>query len=71
MKFGSIIAVFLFSGVCVLMLKSPARSEMAPAPAANPFFSESALPFHAPPFDKIKDSDYVPAIEAGMKNQLS
>ena len=71
MKFGSIIAVFLFLGVCVLMLKSPARSEMAPAPAANPFFSESALPFHAPPFDKIKDSDYAPAIEAGMKNQLA
>jgi len=50
------------------MLKSPARSEVAPA--VNPFFSESTLPYHAPPFDKIKDSDYAPAIEEGMKNQL-
>jgi len=28
------------------------------------------LPFHAPPFDKIKDADYQPAIEAGMAAQL-
>jgi len=36
----------------------------------NPFFAPSALPFHAPPFDKIKDEDYQPAIEAGMAEQL-
>jgi len=36
----------------------------------NPFFSPSKLPFQAPPFDKIKDSDYQPAIEEGMKQQL-
>lgn len=71
MKFGSIIAVFLFLGGCVLMLKSPVGSEVAAAPAVNPFFSESALPYHAPPFDKIKDSDYAPAIEEGMKKQLA
>ena len=47
-----------------------------PAPAAepqfgssNPFYSESTLPFHAPPFDKIHDDDYQPAIEAGMAKQ--
>ena len=36
----------------------------------NPFFAPSKLPFQAPPFDKIKDSDYQPAIEEGMKQQL-
>ena len=36
----------------------------------NPFYSESTLPFHAPPFDRIKDTDYQPAIEAGMAEQL-
>jgi peptidyl-dipeptidase Dcp len=36
----------------------------------NPFFAPSTLPFHAPPFDKIKDEDYQPAIEAGMAEQL-
>lgn len=36
----------------------------------NPFYAPSALPFQAPPFDKIKDTDYRPAIEAGMAGQL-
>jgi peptidyl-dipeptidase Dcp len=36
----------------------------------NPFYSPSTLPFHAPPFNRIKDSDYQPAIEAGMAEQL-
>jgi peptidyl-dipeptidase Dcp len=37
---------------------------------ANPFYAPSSLPFQAPPFDKIHDSDYQPAIEAGMAQQL-
>jgi peptidyl-dipeptidase Dcp len=49
-----------------------------PRPAAdarfgpsNPFYAPSTLPFHAPPFDRIKDEDYQPAIEAGMAEELS
>ncbi|MDE2023696.1 MAG: peptidyl-dipeptidase Dcp [Gammaproteobacteria bacterium] len=38
---------------------------------SNPFFAPSTLPFQAPPFDKITDSDYLPAIEAGMQQQLA
>jgi peptidyl-dipeptidase Dcp len=37
---------------------------------SNPFYAPSTLPFQAPPFDKIKNSDYQPAIEAGMARQL-
>src|SRR5216683_1108932 len=33
---------------------------------ANPFYAPSTLPFQAPPFDKIRDEDFQPAIEAGM-----
>ncbi len=36
---------------------------------SNPFFAPSTLPFHAPPFDKIKNEDFQPAIEAGMARQ--
>ncbi len=36
---------------------------------SNPFFAPSTLPFQAPPFDKIKDGDYQPAMEAGMAQQ--
>ncbi len=30
----------------------------------------STLAFHLPPFDHIRDSDYLPAFEAGMREQL-
>ncbi|HWJ34427.1 MAG TPA: M3 family metallopeptidase [Steroidobacteraceae bacterium] len=36
---------------------------------SNPFYAASTLPFQAPPFDRIKDDDYQPAIEAGMAQQ--
>jgi peptidyl-dipeptidase Dcp len=36
----------------------------------NPFYTPSKLLLEAPPFDKIKDSDYKPAIEKGMKQQI-
>ena len=40
-------------------------------PASNPFAKASTLPYHAPPFDKIKDADYQPAIDAGMAAQIA
>lgn len=39
--------------------------------SSNPFSSASSLPYQAPPFDKIKDADFKPALEAGMKEQLA
>ncbi|MFZ0870661.1 MAG: peptidyl-dipeptidase Dcp [Rhodanobacter sp.] len=51
-----------------------AASTAAPAATAmtsNPFFSASTLPYQAPPFDKIHDANYQPAIEEGMKQQLA
>src|SRR6478609_7024919 len=38
---------------------------------ANPFFAPSPLPYQAPQFDKIKDTDFQPAIEEGMKQELA
>jgi peptidyl-dipeptidase Dcp len=35
--------------------------------ADNPFLHISTLPYRLPPFDRIKDSDYLPAFEAGMR----
>src|SRR5438045_630640 len=43
----------------------------AQAQESNPFFAPSPLPYQAPPFDKIKDSDFQPAIEEGMKQELA
>jgi peptidyl-dipeptidase Dcp len=70
MKFDRMVKVVAVFALCLLIIQYAPRPA-ATAPAANPFFTESTLPFHAPPFDKIKDSDYTPAIEEGMKGQLS
>ena len=48
--------------------KTPAT---APAAAQNPLLVASTLPFGAPMFDKIKDADYLPAFEEGMKQHLA
>lgn len=48
-----------------LLTAGPATS----APA-NSLMQSSTLPFGAIPFDRISDSDYQPAIEAGMRQQL-
>ena len=62
------------------MVAPPAPTVAPPAPAAtaattstgpNPFFTQSTLQFQAPRFDKIKDTDYTPALEEGMKRQLA
>ncbi|MGL5424520.1 MAG: peptidyl-dipeptidase Dcp [Serratia fonticola] len=37
----------------------------------NPFFAASQLPFQAPRFDVISESDYAPAIAAGIQQKLA
>src|SRR5881275_1341421 len=37
----------------------------------NPLLTESSLPYHVPPFDRIKDEHFEPAIEAGMREELN
>jgi len=41
-----------------------------PGMTRNPFLAPSSLPFEAPPFDRIEDADYAPALEAGMRHRL-
>jgi peptidyl-dipeptidase Dcp len=42
------------------------QSQFGPS---NPFYAPSTLPYQAPPFDKIKDDDYIPAMDAGMAEE--
>ncbi len=61
--------------LCATLSALCATAPASPAVAAafgpsNPFYAASTLPFEAPPFDKIKDPDFQPAIEAGMAQQL-
>jgi peptidyl-dipeptidase Dcp len=39
--------------------------------ASNPLMHASTLPFQAPDFTKIKDSDFAPAFNEGIKEQLA
>ena len=56
--------IHLFAAAAALAVVSPA------AAAPNPFAQPSPLPFEAPPFDRISDADYQPAIEEGMAQSL-
>lgn len=38
---------------------------------SNPFMQEWKTPYGVPPFDKIKNEHYIPAFEAGMKQQVA
>src|SRR5581483_2335680 len=57
--------------VLCLIVCATAQAATAKSARKNPFFSPSPLPFQAPPFDKIRDSDFKPALEAGMKQRLA
>ena len=68
-------AMMMMAGAAVLGGGGAAAAGQATAGPAvigpeNPFYAPSALPYQAPPFDKIKDSDYQPALEAGIAQQL-
>ena len=48
---------------------STATGASATLSSANPFAKPSSLPFQTPDFSKIKDTDYLPALLAGMALQ--
>ena len=63
----------LFAMTC-MATPSFAQTSSATAKAMNadnPFFQPSALPFHAPDFAAIRNEHYLPAFEAGMKEQIA
>jgi peptidyl-dipeptidase Dcp len=64
---GIILAMTHITAISVIAQPSPVQN---PNPADNPLLTESSLPYHVPPFDKIKDEHFAPAIDAGMREQL-
>src|SRR5947199_10747280 len=49
--------------------KKAAATASATFTASNPFAKPSTLPLETPDFARIKDSDYLPALLAGMAQQ--
>jgi peptidyl-dipeptidase Dcp len=64
---GIILAMTHIAAISVTAQTPPVQN---PNIADNPLLTESSLPYHVPPFDKIKDEHFAPAIEAGMSEQL-
>ena len=66
------LAIVTALGGCATVPAATADKEATmPAPAYNGVFaSPSALDLHYPRFDLIKDSDFAPAFDAGMAQQL-
>lgn len=63
------ILTFGFTTTMNAAVKTPG-TETANNTQNNPLLEPSALPFQAPPFDKIQDSDFKPAFEGGMRLHL-
>src|SRR6202162_3439673 len=63
--------IFALSGSARLAAAQHPTTPPARPAESTPFFSASPLPYQAPPFDRIKESDYAPALEEGMKRQLA
>ncbi|HUD22039.1 MAG TPA: M3 family metallopeptidase [Acidobacteriaceae bacterium] len=63
-------AIVTLAGVVAGASGMSAAGQTAVFGPESPFYAESTLPYHAPPFDKIKDTDYQPALEAGMAAQI-
>jgi peptidyl-dipeptidase Dcp len=61
--------LIVVAAVVIGLTASPAFASGAEFGPSNPFFAPSTLPYQAPPFDKIKDDDYQPAVEAGMAEE--
>lgn len=59
-----------YPACCIFILITQISAVVAADSANNPLMNESALPYHCPAFDKIKDEHFTPAMEAGMREQL-
>src|ERR1700760_4873844 len=66
MRLPSFKATLLASALLLPLSPMTLHAQTATLPAGSPFAAASSLPYAAPRFDKIKDTDYQPAIEAGM-----
>ena len=57
--------------VIIMASCTDTKKPVANQETENPFLTEYQTPFKVVPFDKIKTEHYLPAFEAGMKEQLA
>jgi peptidyl-dipeptidase Dcp len=64
------LAAMLLLSSCGNDNSKPSTNNNDTLSASNPFLKESTLPFQAADFDKIKNTDFNPAMKEGMRLQL-
>ena len=67
-----VISIILLSSAVLVAaaVSAQTNSQRGRASAAdNPLLKPAALPFHAPAFDKIRDADFLPAFDEGLRQQ--
>ncbi|HEV2833072.1 MAG TPA: peptidyl-dipeptidase Dcp [Hanamia sp.] len=62
-------SIVTISSLFVLSSQASAQAQTGTLPSSNPFSAASTFLYQAPPFNKIKDADYQPALEAGLREQ--
>src|SRR5438105_2429017 len=67
----SLLTAAALTGACAPAVTTTTGVSAPTAVGANPFFVESALPYHAPRFDLIRNEHYQAALEEGMRQQLA
>jgi peptidyl-dipeptidase Dcp len=76
---GACVATLLFAIGCIIVPLCEAAKPASPSPSpskkvttaatSNPLLTESTLPYQMPPFDKIKDEHFQPALEQGIAEE--
>jgi peptidyl-dipeptidase Dcp len=62
------LAILIGLGLALLAGAGGADAQLS---STNPFAAPSRLLYQAPPFDRIRNTDFQPAIEEGMRQQLA
>src|SRR5437016_5921035 len=57
-KLSQVVTLIVTGIMAIGTTQTPVYAAETDFGSSNPFYAESTLPFHAPPFDKIKDTDY-------------
>ena len=61
---------FLVGSLSAAEKSNAAAAQNKNSMTANPLLTESTLPFHIPPFDKIRNENFIPAYKQGMADEL-
>src|SRR5690349_10063133 len=67
---GALLVILIMTQPSAMAASPKSSPKNSGNASKNPLLTESSLPYHLPPFDKIKDDQFIPAMEQGMRQHL-